>query len=81
VISYAENGELLKWLHRLGSFDLQVSQFYASEMVLALEYLHSCGIIHRDLKPENILLKSDWHIMISDYGSAKIIGYEGDGNL
>jgi 3-phosphoinositide dependent protein kinase-1 len=47
VLSYAANGELLMWLRRLGSFDLQVSQFYASEVVAALEYIHECGIIHR----------------------------------
>lgn len=35
--------------------------------------------IFSDLKPENILIKSDWHIMLSDFGSAKVIGYEGDG--
>jgi 3-phosphoinositide dependent protein kinase-1 len=32
-----------------------------------------------DLKPENILVRHDWHIMISDFGSSKVIGYEGDG--
>ncbi|KAI6214557.1 3-phosphoinositide-dependent protein kinase 1 [Aphelenchoides besseyi] len=71
VLSYAENGELLSWLRRLGSFDKKVSKFYASELVSALEYMHDCGIVHRDLKPENVLIKSDWHIMISDFGSAK----------
>lgn len=69
------------WLRRLGSFDLQVSQFYASEIVSALEYIHECGIIHRDLKPENILIRNDWHIMLSDFGSSKVIGYEGDGEF
>ncbi|KAI6200868.1 3-phosphoinositide-dependent protein kinase 1 [Aphelenchoides besseyi] len=78
VLSYAENGELLSWLRRLGSFDKKVSKFYASELVSALEYMHDCGIVHRDLKPENVLIKSDWHIMISDFGSAKVIGYDGD---
>ena len=38
----------------------------------AVEYLHNQGIIHRDLKPENILLNENMHILITDFGSAKI---------
>ena len=34
------------------------------------------NIIHRDLKPENILLSSDMHILLTDFGSAKIISPE-----
>ncbi|KAH7713938.1 AGC/PDK1 protein kinase [Aphelenchoides avenae] len=78
ALTYAKHGELLDLLRRLGSFDETVSLFYASEILAALEFLHGCGIIHRDLKPENILIGADWHVLVSDFGSAKIIGLEGD---
>lgn len=50
--------------------------FYSAELVCAIDVLHKCGIIHRDLKPENILLGENWHIMLSDFGTAKFIDSE-----
>lgn len=44
-----------------------LDRFYASEVVVALEYLHMMGIIYRDLKPENVLVRSDGHIMLTDF--------------
>ncbi|CAN0900618.1 Serine/threonine-protein kinase D6PKL2 [Linum grandiflorum] len=48
-------------------FDDVAVRFYASEVVAALEYLHMMGIIYRDLKPENVLVRSDGHIMLTDF--------------
>ncbi|VDN03461.1 unnamed protein product [Thelazia callipaeda] len=76
AMTYAKNGDLLTYLHRLGSFDEDVTLFYSAEIVSAIDVLHKCGIIHRDLKPENILLRDNWHIMLSDFGSSKFIDPE-----
>uniref|UniRef100_UPI00398F11C6 3-phosphoinositide-dependent protein kinase 1a n=1 Tax=Pristiophorus japonicus TaxID=55135 RepID=UPI00398F11C6 len=75
-LSYAKNGELLKYIRKQGSFDENCTRFYSAEIVSALEYLHDIGIIHRDLKPENILLSEDMHIRITDFGTAKVLSSE-----
>ncbi|XP_065162571.1 3-phosphoinositide-dependent protein kinase 1 [Atheta coriaria] len=71
VLSYAKYSDLLA--HINSSFSLECCKYYAAELLLALEILKSKNIIHRDLKPENILLDDSWHILLTDFGSSKII--------
>lgn len=73
VLTYAKNGELLPHINKIGSFSIASTKYYTAELVLALEVLNCKGIIHRDLKPENILFDENWHILITDFGSAKIL--------
>jgi len=73
VLDLAKKGDLLGYIRRMGSFNLECTKFYVAEIVTALEYLHRKNIIHRDLKPENILITEDMHIKLTDFGTAKII--------
>ncbi|KAM5544963.1 hypothetical protein V8D89_001074 [Ganoderma adspersum] len=71
VMDFVPGGELFTLLRRSNRFPDPVAKFYAAEVALALNYLHSKDIIYRDLKPENILLNHDGHIRIADFGFAK----------
>lgn len=71
VLDYCPGGELFFHLSRMGKFDEKMSKFYAAELVVALEHLHSLGVVYRDLKPENILLDEMGHIKLADFGLAK----------
>ncbi|KAL0234643.1 hypothetical protein PCE1_001679 [Barthelona sp. PCE] len=70
---YVPGGELFSHLRKAGRFTEEVARFFAAEIVLALEYLHSQSIVYRDLKPENLLLDSDGHMKICDFGFAKVV--------
>lgn len=71
VLEYIQGGELFSYLRRCGRFHNNVARFYAAEVTLAFEYLHSKDVIYRDLKPENLLIDASGHIKITDFGFAK----------
>lgn len=52
-------------------FNEERVRFYAAEICLGLEYLHSAGVLYRDLKPENILITNQGHICLTDFGISK----------
>jgi len=71
VMDFLNGGELFFHMQREGFFDERRIQFYAAELVLALDYLHSIGVVYRDLKPENVLMGSDGHLKLTDFGLSK----------
>ncbi|KAG9965507.1 Pkinase-domain-containing protein, partial [Aureobasidium melanogenum] len=71
VMDFIEGGELFSLLRKSQRFPNPVAKFYAAEVTLALDYLHSMDIIYRDLKPENLLLDRHGHLKITDFGFAK----------
>ncbi|XP_073066350.1 serine/threonine-protein kinase AGC1-5-like [Primulina eburnea] len=69
MTEFCPGGDLhvLRQLQPCKRFPESAVRFYASEVVVALEYLHMMGIVYRDLKPENVLVRSDGHIMLTDF--------------
>jgi len=71
VLNFCNGGDLYYLLLRCKKFKESQARFYAGEVFLALEHLHSLGVIYRDLKPENVLLDSDGHVKLTDFGLSK----------
>ncbi|KAG0299884.1 serine/threonine protein kinase psk1 [Dissophora globulifera] len=79
ILEYASGGELFTHLATERMFSEENTAFYAAELVLALEHLHSLGIIYRDLKPENIMLNAHGDIVLTDFGLSKVPLENSDG--
>ncbi len=73
LCEYVPGGELFSYLRREGQLPEGAARFYAAEIVLAFEYLHSLSVLYRDLKPENLLLTAKGHVKITDFGFAKVV--------
>lgn len=71
VLEFVVGGEMFSHLRRIGRFSETHSRFYASQIVLAFEYLHSLDLIYRDLKPENLLIDEKGYLKVTDFGFAK----------
>ena len=48
------------------------TQFFVSNIIIGLEYMHNNGVIHRDIKPENLLLDADGYLRITDLGISRV---------
>ncbi|CDW77897.1 protein kinase domain protein [Stylonychia lemnae] len=71
LMDYIPGGELFTYLRTEGKLSSEHAQFYASQVCLMFEYLHSKNIIYRDLKPENILIDEEGYLKLTDFGFAK----------
>ncbi|KAI3389442.1 hypothetical protein SNEBB_000332 [Seison nebaliae] len=71
LIEVANRGTLQNIIHKKKVISISATRFYASCMLIGLEFLHNNRIIHRDLKPDNILIDNDGYARLSDYGISK----------
>ena len=72
VMDLLTGGDLRYHIAYRKTFTEQETKFFMTNMILALEYIHSKNIIHRDIKPENLVLESTGYLRITDFGVAKI---------
>lgn len=70
-MKFMRGGDMFSKIKKEKKFSEQRTKFYATQVFLALQHLHSLGFVYRDLKPQNILFEVNGYIKVTDYGLAK----------
>jgi serine/threonine protein kinase len=77
LLDFVQGGELFTYLHCSPNSPRQLevdhARFFASHVLMAIEYLHDRNIVYRDLKPENLLIDADGYLKVIDFGFAKVV--------
>jgi serine/threonine protein kinase len=78
LMQYAEHGSVMaltcEGKSKKTAIEPMLLVNYASQLCVALRYIHEQGVIHRDIKPDNVLLDVGGRILISDFGTAELFG-------
>eukprot|EP00340_Litonotus_pictus_P009583 CAMPEP_0170514602 /NCGR_PEP_ID=MMETSP0209-20121228/1181_1 /TAXON_ID=665100 ORGANISM="Litonotus pictus, Strain P1" /NCGR_SAMPLE_ID=MMETSP0209 /ASSEMBLY_ACC=CAM_ASM_000301 /LENGTH=356 /DNA_ID=CAMNT_0010798759 /DNA_START=8 /DNA_END=1078 /DNA_ORIENTATION=- len=72
LTDFCPGGELFFHIQKIHRFNEEATKFYAAQIILALECLHSKDIIYRDLKPENVVIDINGYIKLTDFGLAEV---------
>jgi tRNA A-37 threonylcarbamoyl transferase component Bud32 len=73
LLEYIQGREFFEYLCSRKALNEIETKFYISNIIIAIEYLHSQNIIFRDLKPENIIISTNGYLKLIDFGFAKKI--------
>ncbi len=75
------DGLNLRQLERTRKLSAREALQIVPQICEALQFAHDEGIVHRDIKPDNILIDKKGRVKIADFGIAKLMGREAEGDL
>jgi serine/threonine protein kinase len=76
VMEFVDGTDLATLLRQHGAVSVSEALRIGTGIASALAALHEGGIIHRDVKPANVMVDKSGQVKLTDFGIAKIVGYD-----
>ncbi|OQV22954.1 putative cAMP-dependent protein kinase catalytic subunit [Hypsibius exemplaris] len=80
LVEELPGGSLQDLVIKSGKIPFRRAQFYASQIVLGLEYLHVMEVILRDLRLKNVVICKDGYVKLVDLGNS-VLKFRADQNV
>ena len=77
VMKYVHGRTLSSILRSAGPLPVTLVRAVLTSVANALDYAHRNGVVHRDIKPGNIMVDTEGHVMVTDFGIAKVEDSQG----